>query len=56
MMSSSVAASADRRAWLDMYSLKQIDLFLGHVELGDYFRALIALEWLQEWMKHYDCH
>lgn len=37
-----------------MYTLKQIDLFLGHVELGDYFRAIVSLERLQEWVEHYD--
>lgn len=37
-----------------MYTQKQIDYFLGHIELGDYFAAIVALERLQEWMKHYD--
>jgi hypothetical protein len=42
------------RAWLDIYTQKQIDYFLGHLELGDYFAAVLALHRLQEWMKHYD--
>jgi len=37
-----------------MYTQKQIDFFLGHVELGDYFAAIVALERLQVWVKHYD--
>jgi hypothetical protein len=53
-MSSSDAESVERRAWLDMYTRRQIDLFMGHLELGDYFQAIVALERLQEWMKHYD--
>ena len=42
------------RAWLDIFTHRQIDNYLGQIELGEYFEAIITLQRLQEWMKHYD--